>query len=95
MQNVQAVAVVAIFAFFTAIELWRGRFFTDQATRDDKRLDVLVFVVFPVVIVPVILLACQWLGAHYFPEYKDALAHWPWWGMLLTLLLADDCTQYW
>ena len=95
MNNVQGVAVLAIFIFFTAIELWRGRFFSDQATREDKRLDIVVFTVFPLAIIPAILFACQWIGAHYFPEYRDALAHWPWWAMLITLLLADDMTQYW
>jgi sterol desaturase/sphingolipid hydroxylase (fatty acid hydroxylase superfamily) len=95
MNNVQAIAVAVIFLFFAVIELWRGRFFAQEATREDKRLDVVVFAVFPVVIVPCILLACQWIGLQYFPEYRAALAHWPWWAMAITLLLADDMTQYW
>lgn len=95
MNNLQGLAVLGIFIFFALIELWRGRFFSAEATPDDKRLDAAVFVFFPLAIVPVILLGSQWIGEHYFPQYRDALAHWPWWGMALTLLLADDLTQYW
>jgi sterol desaturase/sphingolipid hydroxylase (fatty acid hydroxylase superfamily) len=95
MNNFQGAAVLAIFVLFAAIELWRGRFFTPLASREDRRLDWAVFLIFPLAIVPVILLSCQWLGVRYFPEYRDALAQWPWWLMTLTLLLADDLTQYW
>lgn len=95
MNQVQGIAVVTIFMVFIAIELWRGRFFTPLATREDKRLDVIVSTMFPLAIVPIILFASQWLGLRFFANYRDALAHWPWWGMLITLLLADDLTQYW
>lgn len=95
MNQVQGISILTIFILFTAIELWRGRFFTPLATREDKRLDVIVSTMFPLAIVPIILFTCQWLGLRFFADYRDALVHWPWWGMLITLLLADDLTQYW
>lgn len=95
MNNTQAASVLFIFIFFTAIELWRGRFFTALATREDKRLDAVVMTVFPLAIVPTILFMGQWLGTRYFPGYSGALAHWSWWLMAIILLLADDLTQYW
>ena len=94
MSPIQGVAVIALFAFFAAIELWRGRFFAATATREDHRLDGVVFVVFPLVIVPGIFAITYAIGMRYFPAYQNALAHWPWWLMTLTLLLADDLTQY-
>jgi sterol desaturase/sphingolipid hydroxylase (fatty acid hydroxylase superfamily) len=35
------------------------------------------------------------LGAWLLPEARDAWAHWPWYAMVATLLVADDLTQYW
>lgn len=95
MTNVQGIAVLAIFAFFAAIELWRRRFFTELASAEDKRLDIVVFLVFPLAIVPTILFTCQWLGQTFFPQYRGAWAEWSWWRMAAMLLLADDLTQYW
>ncbi|MGH8462419.1 MAG: sterol desaturase family protein [Stenotrophobium sp.] len=95
MRHAQAVGVFTLFALFAALDWRRGRFFSAQATADDKRLDWVVFVVFPLLIVPAILMITQIMGARYFPEDHNALAHWPWWAMALTLLLLDDFTQYW
>ena len=95
MDNLQLYAVAAIFVFFGAIEVLRGRFFSAQATSEDRILDIVVFVVFPALIVPAILVTCQLMGARWFAAYRDTLAAWPWWLKVLTLLLADDLTQYW
>lgn len=95
MNDIQAIAVLTLFALFAAIEIRRKRFFAREATREDKWLDAVVIVVFPAIIVPAIFFTSYQLGSHYFPEYQDALAHWPWWAMVVTLLFADDMTQYW
>ena len=95
MNGFQAAAVLAIFVLFAAIELKRGRFWAKEATQEDKWLDAVVMVVFPIMIVPTIFFTSYWLGTQHFAEYRDALAHWPWWTMAITLLLADDLTQYW
>lgn len=93
--EVQAGAVAAVFAVFGSIDLLRQRFFSPLASREDNRLDVAAIFVLPMFIVPVILLICQALGARWFPHDRNALAAWPWWAMFLTLLVADDFTQYW
>ncbi len=91
---VQAGAVAAIFAGFGLADLLRRRFFSPLASRDDNRVDAFAAVLLPMIIVPTILLICQTVGAHWFPQHRNALAAWPWWAMVLTLLLADDLTQY-
>ena len=91
---VQGLAVLALFAGFGLIELYRRRFFSPMAGREDNRLDIAAAIFLPLFIVPLILLACDQLGKHFYPEQRDALAHWPLWAMVLTLLVADDLTQY-
>ncbi|TXH06277.1 MAG: fatty acid hydroxylase family protein [Nevskiaceae bacterium] len=95
MSPIQGLAALALFALFGAIELHRGRFFDPAATREDKILDLVVFNVFPLAIIPAIFTLTFWVGTRYFPQAQDAWAQWPWWQMLLVLLLADDLTQYW
>jgi len=95
MSPIQGIAALLLFALFGAIELWRGRFFDPAATREDKWLDLVVFNVFPIAIIPGIFTITFWIGTHYFPSYQNLWAHWAWWQMALTLLVADDMTQYW
>ena len=76
------------------MELARGRFFPRQASREDNRLDVAVTLLFPLISLGV-LAASTGLASVLIPQHQGALADWPWWGMLLTLLVADDLTQYW
>ena len=95
MSPIQGIAALALFALFGLIEMWRGRFMAPSATRDDKWLDVIVFNVFPIAIIPGIFTITFWIGTHYFPQYQDIWAGWTWWQMVLTLLIADDMTQYW
>lgn len=92
-QTVQMLAVATVFTAFALAELVRGHFFPAQATREDNRLDLAVTLIFPLISTGVLALSgalCAWL----MPEQRAALAHWPWWQMLLVLLLADDLTQY-
>lgn len=93
-QHIQGLAVLLLFAVFTAIELWRREFFSPHASREDHRLDAAMAVLLPLGIVPLILLVSEFIGARYWPGQRGALAHWPWWAMVATLLVADDLTQY-
>jgi sterol desaturase/sphingolipid hydroxylase (fatty acid hydroxylase superfamily) len=92
-QQIQLVAIAAIFAAFTLLEWRRHRLFPREAGREDNRLDVAVLFMFPVVQASV-LLAATALCERFIPESRGSLAHWPWWAMLGTLLIADDLTQY-
>lgn len=92
-QTVQLIAVVGVLTTFALAELLQGRFFAREATRQDNRLDIAVTLLFPLISGSVLAAAgalCAWL----MPAQRDALAHWPWWGMLTVLLVADDFTQY-
>lgn len=93
-QLVQLLAVVSIFLAFGIGEVLIGKFFAPEAGREDNRLDVAVGLMFPIVSGSVFAAAralCAWL----FPDLRDAWADWPLWAMILTLLVADDFTQYW
>ena len=82
-----------LFGLFTLAEILRGGFFPPEADREDNRLDLAILLVFPLVTAAVLLASatlCEWA----MPGMRGALAHWPWWAMVLTLLLADDLTQY-
>ena len=74
-------------------ELAAGRFFPREATREDDRLDLVVTLTFPL-ISGTVLAASSALCAWAWPQHRGALAHWPWWGMVAVLLVADDLTQY-
>ena len=92
-QQVQLTVIAAIFAAFALLEWRRHRLFPREAGREDNRLDVAVLFMFPVVQAGV-LLAATALCERFIPESRGSLAHWPWWAMLGTLLVADDMTQY-
>ena len=94
LQNAQLLAVTVIFALFAVAELALGHFFPHAASAEDNRLDVAVGVTFPV-ISGAVFAASKALCAWLLPEMRDAWADWPWWQMVLLLLVADDLTQYW
>lgn len=93
LQVVQALVAASVLLAFALAEYFRGEFFPRQASREDDRLDLVVTVTFPLTSGLVLLLAnaaCEF----WIPHSRNALADWPWWAMLVTLLLGDDLTQY-
>ena len=92
-QQVQLTVIAAIFTVFALLEWRRHRLFPREAGREDNRLDVAVLFMFPIVQAGV-LLAATALCERFIPGSRGSLAHWPWWAMLGTLLIADDLTQY-
>jgi hypothetical protein len=93
MQTVQLLVIGSLLLGFALAELAAGRFFPREATREDNRLDLVVTLTFPL-ISGTVLAASSALCAWIWPQHRGALAHWPWWGMLAVLLVADDLTQY-
>lgn len=92
-QTVQTLAVATVLTAFALAEMLQGRFFAREATAQDNRLDIAVTLMFPVISLGVLAITnalCEWL----MPQQRAALADWPWWQMLLVLLVADDLTQY-
>jgi len=87
--------IASTFVFFALLEVLAGRFFhRDKTTRKDVILDVMAATVIPGVVLPFVLFSSAGLAEHLFPGSENQWAHWPWWGMAGTLLVADDLTQY-
>ena len=85
-QIFQSLALVALFGGFAAAEWVRGELRPRTASREDDRLDIAILLVFPLVFAGVLAASsalCAWL----MPAQRDALAHWPWWAMVGTLLV--------
>jgi sterol desaturase/sphingolipid hydroxylase (fatty acid hydroxylase superfamily) len=91
--QVQLLSLASVLGVFAFLEWRLGRFSPPQATREDHRLDVAVIVMFLTVTAAVASTA-NLLGSIWMPEWRGALADWPWLGMLLTLIIGDDLTQY-
>lgn len=67
---------------------------TVKATANDTKLELFMFVSLVAITQPLAILTTQHAGQTLFPQWQDALAHWPWWAMFGVLLLGDDLTQY-
>jgi sterol desaturase/sphingolipid hydroxylase (fatty acid hydroxylase superfamily) len=92
-QQVQIAVVFAVFLGFALLEWRRHQLFPREATREDNRLDAVVLFMVPVVQAGVLLTVTA-LCDRFIPDSQGSLAHWPWWAMSGTLLVADDLTQY-
>lgn len=94
--QVQNLLVLVLIVGFALME-WTSRRYqtTVQATANDTKLELLMFVSLLAVTQPLALLLTRKLGLWLAPTYQDALAAWPWWAMAGLLLLVDDMTQYW
>ena len=93
--ELQTILVLCIIAAFTFMELATRRYqATVTATGDDTKLELLMFLSLVAVCQPLALLSTNALGVWLAPDYRGALAHLPWWGMVAILLVGDDLTQY-
>jgi len=90
-----ALILCLIFGFGMMEFLSRRHRAAIHPSKDDTTLELLMFLSVVAVTQPLAILTTSKLGNLWFPEYKDALADLPWWGMVAVLLVADDMTQYW
>lgn len=90
----QLLSLAGVLGLFAFVEWRLGRFSPRQATREDHRLDAAVILMF-LTVTGSVALSANLLAGWLMPDMRGALAHWPWWAMLITLLLGDDLTQYW
>ena len=95
MNSIQSVISLLIMASFAGAELISRRYQNFKATKDDGKLELLMFLSLIILIQPLILAITSKAGALWFPEYKGALTYLPWWLMFAILLVGDDMTQYW
>jgi sterol desaturase/sphingolipid hydroxylase (fatty acid hydroxylase superfamily) len=91
---IQNVVLASIILVFAIAELASGRYKEFQATADDTKLELFMFVSLLVVSQPLIFFITEALGGWLLPEQRDAWAGLPWWAMAAILLVGDDLTQY-
>jgi sterol desaturase/sphingolipid hydroxylase (fatty acid hydroxylase superfamily) len=94
MNALQNLVLVLIILGFALAEIASGRYRNFNATRDDGKLELFMFLSLIVFTQPVIFALTGMAGALFFPGYQNALAHLPWYAMFGILLLGDDLPQY-
>ncbi len=87
--------LVLILGLATAEIVTRRYKDTVHATDNDTKLELFMFLSLLAITQPLAILVTGKLGAWLAPQYKGALADWPWWAMVGMLLVVDDMTQYW
>lgn len=94
--QVQNILVVCLILGFAAMEIITRRYKdTVHATSNDTKLELFMFLSLLAITQPLAILVTNRLGNWLVPQYQNALADWPWWGMVGLLILVDDLTQYW
>ena len=92
----QNILVLCTILGFATMEVVSRRYKnTVTATGNDTKLEVFMFLSVLAITQPLAIFVTSKLGHAWFPDYKNALADLPWWGMVGILLVADDMTQYW
>ena len=94
--KVQNILILSLILGFALME-WTTRRYRNSAnaTANDTKLELFMFLSLLGITQPLALLVTSKLGHALFPAYQGVLADWPWWGMVAILILADDLTQYW
>ncbi len=95
MNAIQNLILVVIILGFAGAEYVTGRHKTLNATPDDGKLELAMFLALIALVQPAIFFVTGKFAANWFPDYKDALAGLPVWAMVTILLVGDDMTQYW
>ena len=94
--QLQNILVLFLIIGYAGMEYFSHRYKnTVNATANDTKLELFMFLSLLAITQPLAILVTGKLGAWLAPEYKNALADWPWWAMIGLLLLVDDMTQYW
>ena len=92
-QNI--LVLLLIFGFATMEIVSRLYHRKVNATSEDTKLELLMFLSLLAITQPLAILVTSKLGNTFFPDAKGAIADWPWWAMVGVLLVLDDLSQYW
>jgi sterol desaturase/sphingolipid hydroxylase (fatty acid hydroxylase superfamily) len=65
-----------------------------NASANDTKLEVLMFLSLLSITQPLALWSMAKLGAWWVPQYQGVMHDLPWWAMVGILIVADDLTQY-
>lgn len=95
MNALQNVILAAIMLGFASIEFLSASHKKYNATPDDGKLELFMFLSLVAILQPLIFAVTGALAHLWFPGGQNMLVHLPWWGMFGILLVADDLTQYW
>ena len=88
--------VIAIYLGFGIIELAKSNLFSKkEQCRHDGIVEAVSTVVLLLITQPLIIIAVDRLGAHFFPAYRGALGHLGIWVALPLFLVFEDMMQYW
>jgi hypothetical protein len=79
----QNILVLCTILGFATMEVVSRRYKnTVTATGNDTKLEVFMFLSVLAITQPLAIFVTSKLGHTWFPDYKNALADWPWWGMV-------------
>ena len=95
MNALQNIILVFIILGFAGIEYWTGKSKSLNASKDDNKLELFMFLSLVAFTQPFIFFVTSKAGTLWFPEYQNALANLPVWAMAGILLIGDDMLQYW
>ena len=91
-----SIAILAIYAGFGLLELWRSNLFAKpEQTRDDGIVEAVSMAVLLVVTQPMILFGSAALMGFVAPQWAGALADINVFAAIALFLVLDDMTQYW
>lgn len=94
--QVQNLLVVCLIAGYASMEHLSRRYQrTVNATGNDTKLELFMFISLLLVTQPLVILVTGKLGAWMAPSYQHVLSDIPVWATVALLLVGDDMTQYW
>ena len=92
-QNTLVLCLILGFALMEIVSRLYSR--KVNASGDDTKLELLMFISLLAITQPLAILVTSKLGATVFPDAKGVIADWPWWAMVGLLIVLDDLSQYW
>jgi sterol desaturase/sphingolipid hydroxylase (fatty acid hydroxylase superfamily) len=95
MNAIQNIILVCIILGFALAEYACGHYKTINASKDDNKLELFMFLSLVAFTQPVIFAVTAAAGNAWFPTWKNAWADLPVVAMVAILLVGDDMTQYW
>ena len=94
--QIQNTLVLCLILGFATMEIVSRLYHREvNASGDDTKLELLMFISLLAITQPLAILVTSKLGNTFFPDAKGVIADWPWWAMVGMLLVLDDLSQYW
>lgn len=94
--QIQNTLVLCLILGFATMEIVSRLYYRKvNASGDDTKLELLMFICLLAITQPLAILVTSKLGNTFFPDAKGVIADWPWWAMVGMLLVLDDLSQYW